>query len=340
MSRQRDRIILSHGSGGRLTGELIAQTFLPPLHNPHLALLSDAAVLPELPPGRPALSTDAFVVDPSVFPGGDVGRLSICGTVNDVAMAGARPMWLTWAVILEEGVPMELVETCVQSAAAAAEQAGVTVVAGDTKVVPKGSGDGVFAITAGMGVVPPGRDIGDHRITPGDLILASGPLGDHGATIMASRHDMLSETLQSDAAPVNHLVESLFEAGIDVHAMHDPTRGGLKSVTNEVAGRSETRQIIREASCPIRPEVKAVCELLGLDPYGLACEGRFLAWIGADDAERAVEVLNSHPAGEQAAVIGRVEQAVAGHAPVVLETKTGSRKPLDLLSGTDLPRIC
>lgn len=340
MSRQRDRILLSHGSGGRLTGELIAETFLPPLHNPHLALLSDAAVLPELPPGRPAMSTDAFVVDPPIFPGGDVGRLSVCGTVNDVAMVGARPLWLTWAVILEEGTSMDLVEQCAQSAATAAAEAGITVVAGDTKVVARGSGDGVYAITAGLGVVPPGRDIGDHRIVPGDLILASGPLGDHGATIMASRHEMLSDTLKSDAAPVNGLVECLFEAEINIHALHDPTRGGIKSVTNEVAGRSHTRQVITENTYPLRPEVKAVCELLGLDPYGLACEGRFLAWIGAEDAERAVEVLRAQQAGAQAAVIGRVERAEPGRAPVVLEIKTGGRKPLDLLSGADLPRIC
>jgi hydrogenase expression/formation protein HypE len=340
MTRQRSKILLSHGSGGRLTGELIAETFLPPLDNPHLALLSDAAVLPELPPGRPALSTDAFVVDPPVFPGGDVGRLSICGTVNDVAMSGAEPLWLTWAVILEEGTAMELVKTCAESAAQAASEAGVTVVAGDTKVVARGSGDGVFAITAGLGVVPPKRDVGDHRIESGDLIIASGPLGDHGATIMASRHGMLSESLRSDAAPVNHLVASLFAAGVDVHALHDPTRGGVKSVTNEVAQRCQRRQIISETSYPVRPEVKAVCELLGLDPYGLACEGRFLAWVAAAEADRTVEVLRGQSGGEQAAVIGRVEDLAPGRAPVVLELTTGGRKPLDLLSGADLPRIC
>ena len=340
MTRRRDRILLSHGSGGRLTGELIAQAFLPPLNNPHLALLSDAAVLPELPPGRPALSTDAFVVDPPVFPGGDVGRLSVCGTVNDVAMVGARPLWLTWAVILEEGTAMDLVELCAQSAAAAAAEAGVTIVAGDTKVVARGSGDGVFAITTGLGVVPPGRDVGDHRIVVGDVIIASGPLGDHGATIMASRHGMLSDSLRSDAAPVNHLVEALFEADIEVHAMHDPTRGGVKSVTNEVAGRTSTRQILTEKLLPVRPEVMAVCELLGLDPYGLACEGRFLAWVAAFDAERAVATLHAHPQGKGAAIIGRVAQLEAGRAPVVLEAKTGGTRPLDLLSGADLPRIC
>lgn len=334
------KILMAHGAGGRLTGELISETFLPALRNQHLATLSDAAVLPELPPGRPAMSTDAFVVDPPVFPGGDIGHLSVCGTVNDLAMGGAAPLWLTWALILEEGTDMDLLERCTASAAAAAEEAGVAIVAGDTKVVAKGSGDKIFAITAGLGVVPPGRDIGDHRIRPGDVIIASGPLGDHGAVIMAVRHQLESETLQSDGAPVNHLVEKLFESGIEVHSLHDPTRGGLKSVANEVAGRSESRQVLTESMIPIRPEVSAVCELLGLDPLGLACEGRFLAWVQKDHADKAVAALREHPSGRDAAVIGRVEAGVTGAAPVILETSTGATRPLDLLSGTDLPRIC
>ncbi len=334
------KILMAHGAGGRLTGELISQTFLPALNNQHLATLSDAAVLPELPPGRPAMSTDAFVVDPPVFPGGDIGHLSVCGTVNDLAMGGAAPLWLTWALILEEGTDMDLVERCTASAAAAAKEAGVAIVAGDTKVVAKGSGDKIFAITAGLGVVPPGRDIGDHRIRPGDAIIASGPLGDHGAVIMAVRHQLESETLQSDGAPVNHLVEKLYAAGVEIHSLHDPTRGGLKSVANEVAGRSESRQVLTESMIPIRPEVSAVCEVLGLDPLGLACEGRFLAWVRSDHADRAVAALKQHPSGREAAVIGRVEPGVTGAAPVLLETSTGATRPLDLLSGTDLPRIC
>ncbi len=340
MTRRHSKILMAHGAGGRLTGELISETFLPTLTNRHLATLSDAAILPELPPGRPAMSTDAFVVDPPVFPGGDIGRLSVCGTVNDVAMGGATPLWLTWALILEEGTDMELVELCTASAAKAAKEAGVAIVAGDTKVVAKGSGDKIFAITAGLGVVPPGRDIGDHRIRPGDAIIASGPLGDHGAVIMAVRHQLESETLKSDGAPVNHLAESLFTAGIDVHALHDPTRGGLKSVANEVAGRTHCRQILAEKAIPIRPEVSAVCELLGLDPLGLACEGRFLAWVAPEDADQAVEVLRRHPDGGKAEIIGRVEEGKLGAAPVIVETITGATRPLDLLSGTDLPRIC
>lgn len=340
MSRRHNRILMAHGAGGRLTGELISQIFLPALENRHLATLSDAVVLPELPPGRPAMSTDAFVVDPPVFPGGDIGRLSVCGTVNDVSMGGATPLWLTWALILEEGTDMALVERCTAGAATAAEEAGVAIVAGDTKVVAKGSGDKIFAITTGLGVAPPGRDIGDHRIRANDVIIASGPLGDHGAVIMAVRHQLESETLQSDAAPVNGLVENLYAAGIEVHALHDPTRGGLKAVANEVAGRSGRRQVLTERLIPVRPEASAVCELLGLDPFGLACEGRFLAWVAQDDADRAVAALRKHPQGRDAAVIGRVEEETPGAAPVILETHSGATRPLDLLSGTDLPRIC
>ncbi|MCD4748194.1 MAG: hydrogenase expression/formation protein HypE [Thermoanaerobaculales bacterium] len=340
MSRRRDKILLAHGAGGRLTGELIANTFLPALANPHLEILSDAAVLPELPPGRPALTTDAFVVDPPVFAGGDVGRLSVCGTVNDLAMVGATPLWLTWALILEEGTDMGLVEQCTESAAEAAREAGVTIVAGDTKVVARGSGDKIFAITSGLGVVPPGRDIGDHRIRPGDAILASGTLGDHGATIMAARHALESATLRSDAAPVNALVKSLFDAAIDVHSLHDPTRGGLKSVANEVAVRGKVRLVLEEDAIPVRPEATTVCELLGLDPFGLACEGRFLAWVAQSDADAAVAALRNAPGGEDAAVIGRIEDARPGMAPVVLEARSGGTRPLDLLSGADLPRIC
>ncbi len=334
------RLLLAHGAGGRLTRELIEQTFQPTFDNPILAALSDAAVLPELPPGRPALTTDGFVVDPAVFPGGDLGSLSVCGTVNDLAMAGARPLWLTWALILEEGIPGPLLETCLDGAAQAARRAGVTIVAGDTKVVPKGKGDQIYAVTAGIGVVPPGRDIGDHRITPGDSILVSGPVGDHGATIMACRHQLASASLISDCAPVTGLVELLLDAGIDLHSLHDPTRGGVVTVCHEVAERRRVRLVLRETALPIRAEVYAVCELLGLEPLSLACEGRFLAWLPAEQGELALEILHRHELGRNAALIGQVVESEAGRPPVVLETRIGSHRPLDLLSGSELPRIC
>jgi hydrogenase expression/formation protein HypE len=314
--------------------------FLPALDNPHLACLTDAAVLPELPPGRPALTTDAFVVDPPVFAGGDLGCLSIYGTVNDLAVAGARPLWLTWALILEEGADGGLLETCVKGAARAAAEAGVQVVAGDTKVVPKGKGDRLFAITAGLGVVPSGRDLGDVHIRPGDAILVSGPIGDHGATVLAHRHRLDSPGLRSDCGSVAVLVEALLASGAAVRSIHDPTRGGVVTVCHEVATRSGCRAVLDEAALPVRREVAAVCDLLGLEPLALACEGRALVWVAPEDAARAITAIRAHPSGAEAAVIGSMQSRAAGAPPVVMNTRVGGQRPLDMLSGTDLPRIC
>ncbi len=340
MSRTPPRLLLAHGAGGRLTRELVTGTFLAALDNPLLATLTDAAVLPALPAGRPALTTDGFVVDPPIFPGGDLGYLSVCGTVNDLAMVGARPLWLTWSLILEEGVDGDLIDACVDGAARACAEAGVAVVAGDTKVVPRGKGDRIFAVTAGLGVVPPGRHVNDDRIVPGDLIVASGPLGDHGATIMACRHAMAGSGLHSDCAPVNGAVEALLEAGIEVHSLHDPTRGGTLTVCHEVAERSGHSILLHEADLPVRPEVRAVCELLGLEALGQACEGRVLAWIPATDAERAVALFDQHTPGGGAAVIGRVDARSGRRPSVLLETVIGGRRPVDLPSGSEQPRIC
>jgi len=338
--KKHEHILLAHGSGGRMTSELVESVFLPALRNPYLAPLSDSAVLEELPPGRPALTTDAFVVDPLVFAGGNLGKLAVCGTVNDLAMAGARPAWLTLAVILEEGLETGTLETLVESAAAAAREAGVQLVAGDTKVVPRGKGDGAFAVTSGLGVVPPGRELVDGRIRPGDAILVSGSLGDHGATILAARHGLESATLRSDCAPLGGLVERVLASGAAVRSMHDPTRGGLATVCNEVAGRSGTRLVLDEESVPVRPEVRATCELLGLDPLYLACEGRVVLWVAAEDAERALEAMRDHPLGAGAVRIGTVEASTNGYAPVVMHTRSGGDRPIDVLSGLDLPRIC
>lgn len=318
----------------------LVERMLPALTNPHLETLSDSAILPALPPGRPALTTDAFVVDPPVFPGGDIGYLSVCGTVNDLAVAGARPLWLSWALILEEGLEEELLLRCVASAAAAAREAGVDLVAGDTKVVPRGKGDHLYISTAGIGVVPVGRDLGDQHVRPGDAVLVSGPIGDHGATVMACRHDLASRELRSDCAPLGDLVETLLASGAEIHAMHDPTRGGLTTTCHEVAGRAGVRIILREADVPVRPEVAAVCEVLGLDPLSVACEGRVVAWVAGGDAERALEALRRHDLGRRAAIVGTTEERSPGAAPVVLHTAVGGSRPLDLLSGTELPRIC
>lgn len=335
------KVLLAHGNGGRLTGELIRDVFLPALANPFLADLSDAAVLDGLGDGRPALTTDAFIIDPPVFPGGDIGYLSVCGTVNDLAVAGAQPRWLTWALIVEEGTERELLERVTEGAARAAEEAGIQIVAGDTKVVPRGKGDAVFAVTSGLGVVPVGRELGDARVTPGDVVLASGPLGDHGAAVLARRHGLDEGELVSDCGPVNGLVEALLEGGVDVRAMHDPTRGGVATVCHEVAMRAGARIVLEQSALPIRPQVRGIMEILGIDPLYLACEGRCLAWVAEADAERALALWREHPRGLEAARVGRVERMPGeGGVPLVLETEFGTPRPLDLLSGADLPRIC
>jgi hydrogenase expression/formation protein HypE len=334
-----DKILLAHGGGGRLTQELVRDVFLPALGNPALAVLSDSAVLEKMPPGRPALTTDAFVVDPPVFPGGDLGYLSVCGTVNDLAVAGAQPVALTWALVLEEGLDVELLQTFVRGAARAADEAGVSIVAGDTKVVPRGKGDRAYVVTAGLGVVRKGRDVGDHRVTPGDAVVVSGPLGDHGATIMACRHNLGGPGLASDCAPLAALAALLLDSGAGVHAMHDPTRGGIATSCHEVASRAGVRIILEQPAIPVRPEVRGVCELLGLDPLYVACEGRMVVFTAAGDADRVVELLASHPLGRGATRVGRVE-AAAGGAPVVLRTLYNTERPLDLLAGAELPRIC
>lgn len=336
----RDPILLAHGAGGRATSALVHERFLPAFDNRFLRTLTDAAVLDPLPAGRPALTTDGFVVDPLVFPGGDLGYLSVCGTVNDLAVAGATPLWLTWALILEEGLDQDVLQQVVDGAARAAREAGVLLVAGDTKVVPRGKGDKVFAVSSGLGVVPPTVDVGDHRIVPGDVVVASGTLGDHGAVIMACRHGLQSEALVSCCAPLGGLVQALLASGAAVHGMHDPTRGGVATVCHEVAMRASCRIELDEARLPLRPETLAIGELLGLDPLYLACEGRLLAWLPEADAPAALAALRRQPHGRAAAVIGRVVERGPGEAPLVLRTHSGGSRPLDLLSGMDLPRIC
>ncbi len=336
----RRTVLLGHGAGGRMTAELVESVLLPHLGNPALAALDDAAVLPELPPGRPAMTTDAFVVSPPVFPGGDVGSLSVTGTLNDLVMTGARPLWLSWALVLEEGTDLDLVERCAVSAGRIARATGTAIVAGDTKVVPRGAGDGIYAVTAGLGVVPPGRQVSDTTVRPGDAVLVTGPVGDHGATIMALRHGLETGDLASDCAPLADLLEPLWDAGIAIRALHDPTRGGLATVTAEVAERTGLQMVLEETAIPVRGAVQAVCELLGLDPLELACEGRAVLWVAAEDAGRAVDLLRANPQGSGAAVIGAAVERPAGGSPVVLRSRSGGLRPLDRLSGSGLPRIC
>ncbi len=334
------QILLAHGAGGRLTGDLVRKAFVPKFGSSVLNKLGDSAILPELPAGRPAFSTDGFVVEPNIFPGGDLGEISVCGTVNDLAVAGATPMWLSWALILEEGLAADKLNTFVQSAKQAADFANVQIVCGDTKVVPRGKGDEAYVVTAGIGVVPPERDLGDENMRPGDVVVASGPLGDHGATILACRHDLAGGELKSDCGPVNRLTQAVFDEGIDVRVMHDPTRGGAATTCNEAASASGHRIILEADQIPVRTATKGVCELLGMDPLYLACEGRVLAWVPEAQADRLVAAWRQFPEGEGAAVIGSVHERGPGQVPVTLRTGFGVERPLDLLSGTDLPRIC
>lgn len=340
------RITLGHGAGGRLTLELVQGLFAPLLANRFLAPLGDAAVCPD-PGGRIALTTDSFVVQPLFFAGGDIGSLAINGTVNDLAVAGARPLYLTLGVILEEGLPLADLQRVAESIAAAAACAGVQVVAGDTKVVERGKGDGIFLNTAGVGVVRSGYPRTDRGPAPGDAILVSGPMGDHGAVILAARHGLIpGPGLASDCAPVTPLVEALFATGIAPLFMRDPTRGGLAGVLADLAEIPGSGVRVDEAAVPIRPAVETICAITGVDPWHLACEGRVVAVVAAEDAERSLTAWRSVPGGEAAARIGHLEADSRGRvdagAPgrVILVTRYGGARLLLRPSAELLPRIC
>jgi hydrogenase expression/formation protein HypE len=298
----------------------------------------DSAVL-SLPPGRLAFTTDSYVVRPIIFPGGDIGSMSVHGTVNDLAMSGARPLWLSAAFILEEGLEMATLWRVVCSMRQAAEQCGVRIVTGDTKVVDKGKGDGLFINTAGIGVIEHSLTIAPASVRAGDAVLISGDVGRHGMAIMGVREGLAFESaIQSDSAPVSHIVRHLLASGVDAHCLRDLTRGGLASALNEIAETAKRRIVIEENSVPAREDVHAACELLGLDPMQVACEGRFVAFVPANDAERALAVMRMHESGAGAAVIGRVED---GQPPlVVLKSAVGASRILDMPSGEQLPRIC
>ena len=334
-----EQIILGHGSGGRLTHQLIERLFYQALGNPVLRRAEDAAVV-EAPDGsRLAICTDSHVVKPLFFPGGDIGRLSVCGTVNDLAMMGARPRWITAAFILEEGFPLAELERVLASMQEAAAEAGVLVVAGDTKVAERGGADGLFISTSGVGWIPAGRQVSARRAQAGDALLLSGTLGDHGMAVLAARGELALEgDLRSDVAPLNGLVEALFAAGVEVHVLRDPTRGGLATTLWEIARQSQVGIELDEASLPVRPEVKGACELLGFDPLYVANEGKLVAIVPQAQAERALQAMTGHPLGRQGASIGRVQAEPAGR--VLMRTAIGARRVVEPLSGEMLPRIC
>jgi hydrogenase expression/formation protein HypE len=338
---QYDAIVLGHGSGGRLAADLLERIFLRHFRSETLSRLEDQAVfVPEPQAGtRLALTTDSFVVRPLFFPGGDIGKLSICGTVNDLAVGGAEPRVVTAAFILEEGLPLAELERVVASMAQTCEEAGVELVAGDTKVVERGKGDGIFITTTGAGVVPSGRELSIARARPGDRVIVSGPIGDHGVAILSVREGIAFETeLVSDCAPLVGLARALFEVCPEVRCMRDPTRGGLAAALNEIASKSRVGVRLDARAIPVRPEVRAACELFGLDPLHVACEGRLVAVVPREDAEGALEALRSHPLGSEAAVVGEI---VAEHpATVTLRSEIGSERLVPLLAGEQLPRIC
>jgi hydrogenase expression/formation protein HypE len=332
------RVEMSHGSGGRAMAQLIDELFLPAFDNEQLRQQNDQAAF-TVPGGRMVMATDSHVVSPLFFAGGDIGCLSVHGTINDVAMAGARPLYLAAAFILEEGYPLADLKRIVESMAAAAREAGVPIVTGDTKVVEQGKGDGVFITTTGIGMVPAGINISGDRARPGDRVLVSGTLGDHGIAIMSQRENLtFSTSVASDTTSLHRLVEAMLAAVPDIHCLRDPTRGGLATTLNELARQSRAGIDIDEPALPLREEVKAACEMLGLDPLYVANEGKLVAICSADDAPRLLEAMRAHPLGKDAAIIGSVRDD-PNHF-VQMTTSFGGRRNVDWLSGEQLPRIC
>ncbi len=332
------RITMAHGSGGRATERLIEEIFAPRFQNAVLARMNDAALV-KVAGGRLAMATDGHVVSPLFFPGGDIGRIAICGTVNDLAMMGARPRWLTLSFILEEGLSLDDLARVADSMATAAEEAGVLIVAGDTKVVERGHGDGLFISAAGVGVVPPGVAIDAASARPGDVVLINGPVGNHGITLMLQREGLqFVAPVRSDAAPLNHIVAALLEAAPSTHTLRDATRGGLATALNEIARTAGVGVIVDEEAVPVDEAVRGACGLLGLDPLYVANEGVFVAFVPREEAEAALAAMRAHPLGRRAQRIGRV---VAEHpGQVVLATPLGAQRLLPSLSGNLLPRIC
>lgn len=343
MSTAKQTISLAHGAGGKAMHDLIEAVFLSRFDNPHLRPLDDQAKLnlADLTArgDRLALTTDSFVVDPLFFPGGDIGRLAICGTVNDLAVGGARPLYLTCGFIIEEGLEIATLERVAASMRAAADEAGIAIVAGDTKVVERGSADKLFINTTGIGVIPPGIDVAAGNARPGDRLIVSGPLGDHGIAILAARGKLDFETtLVSDCRPLHALVGTMLDACPAIRAMRDITRGGLGTVLSEIAHASGRAIEIDEAALPLHPEVRSAAELLGLDVLYLACEGALAAIVPADAAERTLAAMQRHPYGRNAALIGEVR--AAGRIGVSMRTTFGGRRSVDPLIGEQLPRIC
>lgn len=337
--RSYPTIVMGHGSGGRMMADLIRHLFVPLFENDTLDNLGDSAVLDVPGPGRLAFSTDSFVVKPLFFPGGNIGKLAVYGTTNDLAMSGARPLFLSAGMILEEGLPMDTLGQIAASMAEACKKAGVMLVTGDTKVVNKGHGDGLYINTAGIGLIPPGINIGPSLARPGDVVLVSGSMGDHGMAILSVREGLEFEAqITSDTAPLNGLVDAMLAASPRIHCLRDATRGGLAAVLNELAGASKVGIEFEEANVPVNLPVAAACEMLGLDPFYVANEGKLVAIVPEADAEAVLATMRGHPLGQSAAQIGEVVEDHSGL--VVARTAIGASRVVDLPAGELLPRIC
>lgn len=333
-----ETIVMGHGSGGKMSADLIAKTFLPAFGNSALLSGDDGAVV-KVPGGRIVISTDSHVVSPLFFPGGDIGHLAVCGTVNDVAMMGAEPLYLSAGFILEEGLPVDTLNRVVASMKVAAQEAGIQIVCGDTKVVQHGKADGMYITTTGVGIVRPGIEINGSKAQPDDVIILSGPIGDHGIAVLAARGELGFETdLRSDSAPLNHLVAAMVEASANIHVLRDPTRGGVATTLNEIAHQSQVGIILNEPSIPVRPAVASVCEMLGFDPLYVANEGKLLAIVPKADAEKVLSAMRRTKYGEESVIIGKVVSTPQNR--VLMKTAIGSTRVVDVLMGEMLPRIC
>jgi hydrogenase expression/formation protein HypE len=334
---------MGHGSGGKMCHDLIQRVFLSRFNSPIIAAGNDfgkAALPPEASlEGHLSVSTDAHIVFPLFFPGGDIGKLAVCGTVNDMSMSGAIPLYLTASFILEEGLSIQSLQEIVDSMQRTAEEANVQIIAGDTKVAEKGKADGVFITTTGVGWMPAGRRIGGQYAMPGDAVLVSGTLGDHGIAVLTARGELgLQADIQSDVAPLNHLIQDILTAAPNTHVLRDPTRGGLATTLNEIASQSEVCILLDEDTIPVNTIVKSACEILGFDPLYIANEGKVIAILPQEEAETALKVMREHPLGAHAAIIGIVQENPAGR--VLVKTPYGSTRILDVLAGEMLPRIC
>jgi len=333
----KDKILLAHGSGGKLSHELVEKGFVKALANPILAKLDDSAVF-DLS-GKLAFTTDSYVVSPIFFPGGDIGKLAVCGTVNDLAMSGAKPLYLSLAFIIEEGLLQSELEQIVDSIQKTAKEAGVEIITGDTKVVPRGGADRLFINTAGVGVIAEGVNISGSNAKAGDRVLLSGTIGDHGIAVISQREELsFATTLKSDCAPLGGLVAEMLNASPNIHCLRDPTRGGLATTLNELAGQSGVSIRIEDEKVPVREEVLAACEMLGFDPLYVANEGKLVTIVPPEDADKVLKAMRKNRYGKDAAVIGEVGAEKPGR--VVIKTALGASRILEMLTGDLLPRIC